>query len=70
MVWQGCPAVDLPANYRTVLILRDIEQHSTGEAAALLNMTPMAVKVRLHRARQALTTLLKTSMPVFTQRNW
>jgi RNA polymerase sigma-70 factor (ECF subfamily) len=49
----------LPDNYRTVLILRDIEQHSTDEAAALLGMTPVAVKVRLHRARQALTTLVK-----------
>lgn len=49
----------LPDNYRTVLVLRDIEQHSTDEAAALLGMTPVAVKVRLHRARQALTTLLR-----------
>lgn len=49
----------LPDTYRTVLILRDIEQHSTDEAAALLGVTPVAVKVRLHRARQALNTLLR-----------
>jgi RNA polymerase sigma-70 factor (ECF subfamily) len=49
----------LPDNYRTVLMLRDIEQHSTDETAALLGVTPVAVKVRLHRARQALNTLLR-----------
>jgi RNA polymerase sigma-70 factor (ECF subfamily) len=49
----------LPENYRAVLILRDIEEHSTQEVAQLLSMTPTAVKVRLHRARQALSTLLR-----------
>ena len=49
----------LPDNYRIVLMLRDIEQHSTDETAALLGVTPTAVKVRLHRARQALNTLLR-----------
>jgi RNA polymerase sigma-70 factor, ECF subfamily len=49
----------LPENYREVLILRDIEEHSTQEAAEALSMTPTAVKVRLHRARQALSTLLR-----------
>ena len=48
----------LPATYRTVLILRDIEDLDTDEAAASLGITPNAVKVRLHRARQALKTLL------------
>lgn len=49
----------LPGNYRTVLLLRDIEERSTQEVAELLEMTPTAVKVRLHRARQALATLLR-----------
>ncbi len=49
----------LPDNYRAVLVLRDIEELSTEEAARLLSMTPTAVKVRLHRARQALSTLLR-----------
>jgi RNA polymerase sigma-70 factor (ECF subfamily) len=49
----------LPENYRSVLMLRDIEEMSTQEAAAALGMTPTAVKVRLHRARQALSTLLR-----------
>jgi RNA polymerase sigma-70 factor, ECF subfamily len=49
----------LPDNYRAVLMLRDIEELSTREAADMLSMTPTAVKVRLHRARQALSTLLR-----------
>ena len=49
----------LPENYRAVLLLRDIEGRSTQEVAELLTMTPTAVKVRLHRARQALSTLLR-----------
>jgi RNA polymerase sigma-70 factor (ECF subfamily) len=49
----------LPDNYRTVLVLRDIEELSTNEVAEALSMTPTAVKVRLHRARQALSTLLR-----------
>jgi RNA polymerase sigma-70 factor (ECF subfamily) len=49
----------LPDNYREVLLLRDIEERSTQEVATMLAMTPTAVKVRLHRARQALSTLLR-----------
>jgi RNA polymerase sigma-70 factor, ECF subfamily len=55
---RGC--VDqLPDQYRAVLLLRDIEERSTHEVAELLDLTPNAVKVRLHRARQALSTLLR-----------
>ena len=49
----------LPDQYRTVLVLRDIEGLSTHDVAELMSMTPSAVKVRLHRARQALSTLLR-----------
>lgn len=49
----------LPENYRAVLLLRDIEERSTQEVAAMLGLTPTAVKVRLHRARQALCALLR-----------
>lgn len=48
----------LPESYRTVLLLRDIEELDTEEAAQLLGISPNAVKIRLHRARQALRTLL------------
>jgi len=49
---------DLPERYRAVLLLRDIEERSTREAADLLGITENAVKLRLHRARQALATRL------------
>ncbi len=48
----------LPESYRVVLVLRDIEELSTEETAAMLGASPNAVKIRLHRARQALRTLL------------
>jgi RNA polymerase sigma-70 factor (ECF subfamily) len=48
----------LPESYRTVLVLRDIEELSTGDAASLLGVTENALKIRLHRARQALRALL------------
>jgi RNA polymerase sigma-70 factor (ECF subfamily) len=53
-------AIDrLPENYRTVLVLRDIEGLSTEESAQALGIRPEAAKMRLHRARQALRTLLE-----------
>ncbi|HYH82099.1 MAG TPA: sigma-70 family RNA polymerase sigma factor [Longimicrobium sp.] len=52
-------AIDrLPETHRTVLVLRDLEELTTDEAAEALGISPGAVKVRLHRARQALRTLL------------
>lgn len=48
----------LPDQYRVVLTLRDIEERDTIETAAVLGTTTTVVKVRLHRARQALRTLL------------
>jgi RNA polymerase sigma-70 factor (ECF subfamily) len=53
---------ELPASYRTVLLLRDIEELSTEEAAQALGVNPNTVKIRLHRARQALLKLLKPRM--------
>lgn len=52
-------AIDrLPASYRTVLLLRDIEELDTAEAARVMGLSPNALKIRLHRARQALAGLL------------
>jgi RNA polymerase sigma-70 factor (ECF subfamily) len=48
----------LPESYRTVLLLRDIEELDTEETARLLGVNEGVVKTRLHRARQALRTLL------------
>ena len=52
----------LPDSYRTVLLLRDIEELDTEQTAKRLNTTTANVKTRLHRARQALRTLLE---PIF-----
>ncbi|MGE3165725.1 MAG: sigma-70 family RNA polymerase sigma factor [Planctomycetota bacterium] len=51
---------ELPASYRTILVLRDIEEVDTEEAARVLGITENLVKVRLHRARQALRERLST----------
>ena len=48
----------LPETYRTVLLLRDIEELDTEETARMLGVSTNAVKIRLHRARQALRGLL------------
>lgn len=72
--WRAGPEVDdrpetmevvrsclgrLPDAYRVVLLLRDVEGLSTEETATALGTTPNAVKLRLHRARQALRGLLE-----------
>lgn len=49
---------ELPEPYREIIMLRDIEELDTEETANLLGITTAAVKTRLHRARQALRTLL------------
>lgn len=53
---------ELPDGHREILLLRDVEGFSTREAAQSLGITENAAKVRLHRARQALRTLIQTSM--------
>jgi RNA polymerase sigma-70 factor, ECF subfamily len=49
----------LPDPYREVLVLRDIEELDIEHTAQMLGINPGAVKTRLHRARQALRTLLE-----------
>jgi RNA polymerase sigma-70 factor (ECF subfamily) len=49
---------ELPVSHRTVVLLRDIEGLDTEETARLIGISENAVKVRLHRARQALRALL------------
>ena len=53
---------ELPESYRIVLMLRDIEEHSTDETAELMGISSGAVKTRLHRARQALRELIDQRM--------
>jgi RNA polymerase sigma-70 factor (ECF subfamily) len=53
---------ELPELYRTVLLLRDVEELSTEETAEVLGISKDAVKTRLHRARQGLRAILEPGM--------
>ncbi len=44
----------LPDLYRTIFVLRDVEELGTGEAAEVLGISEENVKTRLHRARALL----------------
>lgn len=48
----------LPETYRSVILLRDIEQLSTQETAHILDLAEDVVKTRLHRARLAVRKAL------------
>jgi RNA polymerase sigma-70 factor (ECF subfamily) len=54
----------LPDDYRTVLLLRDIEELDTEKTARILGLSVAAVKTRLHRARQALRTVLERQLAI------
>lgn len=68
--------LSLPEMYRTVLVLRDVEDLNTAETAAALEISEENVKVRLHRgralARKALMTRVgasaRTALPFMGQR--
>ncbi len=51
----------LPAPYREVLILRDVDELTAPEVAAELGLTVQAVKSRLHRARAMMKERLVAS---------
>src|SRR5262245_28100318 len=52
-------AVDeLPEAFRTVFVMREIEEMSVEETADYLNIEPATVKTRLHRARRLLRQAL------------
>ena len=57
---------ELADGHREILLLRDIEGLNTAETAALLGVSESVVKTRLHRARQALRTLLE---PLFMEQD-
>ncbi len=59
-------AIDsLPAIYRNVVLLRDIEEMDVRETAQALRITEGAVKVRLHRARALLQKSLAPKLKGF-----
>ena len=43
----------LPETYKSVILMRDVEELSTQETAQVLDLTEDVVKTRLHRARLA-----------------
>ncbi|HWQ53526.1 MAG TPA: sigma-70 family RNA polymerase sigma factor [Bryobacteraceae bacterium] len=49
---------ELPDIYRSVILLRDVEELSTEETAQVLDVTADVVKTRLHRARLAVRKTL------------
>ncbi|HTL03516.1 MAG TPA: sigma-70 family RNA polymerase sigma factor [Vicinamibacterales bacterium] len=51
---------DLPALYRTPVILRDVQGLSTEEASAILHVKEQTLKSRLHRGRLMLREQLST----------
>ncbi len=51
----------LPRKYRSVYMLREVQQLSTAEAAACLGVSPESVKVDLHRARERLKAVVLRS---------
>lgn len=50
---------ELPESYRAALLMRDIEGLSTEEAATVAGISANALKLRLHRARQALAVVIR-----------
>ena len=59
---------DLPEIYKSVILLRDVEELSTQQAADILEVTEDVIKTRLHRARlavrQKLDAALRTAQEV------
>jgi RNA polymerase sigma-70 factor (ECF subfamily) len=45
---------EVPENYRSVVLLRDVESLTTEETAQVLDLTNEVVRTRLHRGRLAL----------------
>lgn len=64
----------LPAIYRQVFTLRDIEELDVKETAEVLEISANVVKVRLHRARmmlqKRLAPVLKAAMPARKRFFW
>lgn len=58
----------LPPIYREIFLLRDVEELSIAEAAEVLQITPVSVKVRLHRARMMLQKSLAPQLKLMNSK--
>jgi RNA polymerase sigma-70 factor (ECF subfamily) len=56
----------LPENYRSVVMMRDVEEISTSETAECLSITEDNVKIRLHRAHGLLRKALYAKAKIST----
>jgi RNA polymerase sigma-70 factor (ECF subfamily) len=59
----------LPPNYRSVILLRDMEELSTDETAEILEISTDTVKQRLHRGRLALRKLVEQQLAAAEERH-
>jgi RNA polymerase sigma-70 factor (ECF subfamily) len=55
----------LPENYRIVLALKEFEGLNNQEISDILGLTPGAVKIRIHRARERLKKNLIANCPSY-----
>ncbi|HTE54955.1 MAG TPA: RNA polymerase sigma factor [Kofleriaceae bacterium] len=53
---------ELPDTLRVVFVMREVEEIDTAETASTLGLSEAAVRVRLHRARNALQSSLTRAM--------
>lgn len=53
---------DLPETFRSVFIMRELEEMSVEETASHLGIRPETVKTRLHRARRLLQKALRVKL--------
>jgi RNA polymerase sigma-70 factor (ECF subfamily) len=53
---------ELPETFRSVLILRDIEELDTAKVAEMLSTSTNAIKIRVHRARRALKSVIEREL--------
>jgi RNA polymerase sigma-70 factor (ECF subfamily) len=50
---------ELPVDFRTIIYLSELQELGIAEIADILEITPGAAKIRLHRARQLLRTRME-----------
>jgi RNA polymerase sigma-70 factor, ECF subfamily len=53
---------EIPEDFRVVLLLRDVEELSSGETAEKLGITDALVRQRLHRARTIMAEMLRPEL--------
>lgn len=61
--WLEESLLELPPEYRSVYIMREIEGLSVDNAAEILELTPENIRVRLHRAKKMLKEKILLRVP-------